>query len=466
MTDLAMLPAIRSAIKANEIGSGDPYTLSFAGKGSSGASFGIFQNDTAANSHALNTLKSILQTAALPDAQVGRIIGLLDKPCPTNPLSADDNTAVKAALHSDAGKQSVDALDGEQLNVVCGYLDQAVQSSKYPIEGEAQLGICMWCNMTGKPTTLLSWLGGSSVTEAGGVVEPPGNPVSFDDLTRLLENSNYFIRNPSNWNHFAASVDEGAKLLPPTSSPFEAALERTASMAGLQGIGSAELKGTESEFAKTLLTLIQKLTVQTGNSASTPFTHGIGNIEVTATIETGKIQFSLKIADADGNLGKPFIAARMEAASASVATAILNFCVSLDTDDDPVMTDCNAFVKKVAGNFGVSIGSNLDADGMVDSFGNAPFTKTTIDPATAMSWAKDGLVVAGMKNAELNAYGPHSHGHVAVVHYVADPNHPDYPMASWGSLGGRGKSDTSIRQSFPAAACDDRAVHFGFAPTN
>jgi hypothetical protein len=196
MTDPAMLPAIRAAIKANEIGAGDPYALSFAKKDDSGASFGIFQNDTAANSQALDTLKSILQTAGLPAGQVQRIIGLVSKPCPTDPLRADDEAAADAALRSDAGKQAVDALDDKSLTVVCGYLDQAVQSSVYPVEGEAQLGICMWCNMTGAPTTLLTWLGGSSVEEAGGTVDPPGNPVGFDDLTRLLNNANFFCTEP------------------------------------------------------------------------------------------------------------------------------------------------------------------------------------------------------------------------------------------------------------------------------
>jgi hypothetical protein len=226
------------------------------------------------------------------------------------------------------------------------------------------------------------------------------------------------------------------------------------------------LGGTEGEFAKNLLAIAHKLTGGEGTSARTPFPHGIGSIEVTATVEPQKIQFSLKITDAAGKPVSPLAAKLLEAASTSVAGDILNFCISLDTNDDPVMTDCNAFVKKVAGNFGVIIDASLDADGIVGSFGSAPFTKTTTDPATAMSWANDGLVVAGMKKEELNAYGPHSNGHVAIIHNIADSAHPGFPMASWGSLGGRGKSNTSIRQSFPAAACDDSAVHFAFAQTN
>jgi hypothetical protein len=229
----------------------------------------------------------------------------------------------------------------------------------------------------------------------------------------------------------------------------------------------AGLRGTESEFAKALLSIAQKLTGAGSTSAPAPFPHGIGIIEINATVERQKITFSLKITDATGKLGSALAAEPLDTAPSSVATNILNYCVSLDTSDDPVMTDCNAFVKKVAGNFGVTIGPDLDADGIVDSFSSAPFTKTTMDPATAISWANDGLVVAGMKKAELDGtYGSYSHGHVAVVHNLADPNHPGFPMASWGTLGGRGKSDTSIRQSFPAAACDDDAVHFAFAPTS
>jgi hypothetical protein len=151
----------------------------------------------------------------------------------------------------------------------------------------------------------------------------------------------------------------------------------------------------------------------------------------------------------------------------SIGAEILNYCVSLDQENDPVMNDCSAFVKKVAGRFGVNIDPTLDADGIVGAFAAAPFTQTTMDPATAMGWAAGGLVVAGMKCSELDpAYGTHSNGHVAIIHPIADPNHPGFPMASWGVLNGRGKSNTSIRWSFPAAACDADAVHFAFAPTS
>jgi hypothetical protein len=229
----------------------------------------------------------------------------------------------------------------------------------------------------------------------------------------------------------------------------------------------AGLTGTEGDFVRALLGIAQTLTGAGRSSTSAPFPHGIGTIEINASVEPQKINFSLKITDATGKVASTTAARLLDTVPGAVATDILNYCVSLDTNDDAVMTDCNAFVKKVGGNFNVTIGSALDADGIVDSFSSAPFTKTTMDPATAISWANDGLVVAGMKKADLDGtYGSYSHGHVAIVHNLADPNHPGFPMASWGTLGGRGKSDTSIRQSFPAAACDDDAVHFAFAPTN
>jgi hypothetical protein len=449
MTDSTMLPAIRAAIKANEIGSGDPYKLSYAGKANSGASFGIFQNDTAANKQALATLKSILQAAKLPGPQVTRIIGLVSIPQLVDPLTPEDSEAANDALSSADGKKAVDALDEKRLKVICGYLDDAVSASTNPIEGKAQLGICMWCNMTGPPTTMLTWLRGSAVDLLGGRVEPPGNPVSFDDLTRLLIYTTFFVENPGNWQHFADSAEEGAKLLPHFSTT-------------LRTVRSAGLTGVEAEFANALLGTMQQLTTVQSGGTPGALPHGIGTVEISATIEPLKISFSLKIADA---VGTQALAPSAKRLVDSTSDRILNYCVSLDSSNDAVMRDCNAFVKKVAGNFGVTIASTADADAIVDAFASAPFTKTTMDPSVAMAWANDGLVVAGMKKSELDGhYGTYSHGHVAIVHNTADPNHPDFPKASWGTIGGRGKSNSSIRLSFKAAACEDHAVHFAFAP--
>jgi hypothetical protein len=345
--------------------------------------------------------------------------------------------------------KAVDALDEKRLKVICGNLDDAVDASTNPIEGKAQLGICMWCNMTGPPTTMLTWLGGSAVDEPGGKVDPPGNPVSFDDLTRLLQNTTFFTDNPDNWPHFADSAAEGAKLLPHTM------------MARLGQ--SPSLSGAEAEFSRALLAIMQKLTSVSGTGVPSAFPHGIGTIDISATVEPAKISLSLKITDAAGKLASPLVSRLTE----TTGDQILKYCVSLDEADDDVMTDCNAFVKKVAGNFGVTIDATADADKIVDSFGGAPFTKTTKDPKVAMGWAKDGLVVAGMKQSELDPdYGTYTHGHVAIVHNAEDQVHKGFPMASWGTIGGRGQSNATIRQSFKAKACDDKAVHFAFAPTS
>jgi hypothetical protein len=450
MTDSSMFPAIRAAVKANEIGAGNPYSLSFAGKAKSGASFGIFQNDTAANPQALATLQSILQKAGLPAGQVATIIKLVGKLCPKDPLDPDDEEAANDALSSADGKKAVDALDEKRFKVICGYLDDAVDSAKNPIEGKAQLGICMWCNMTEAPTTMLTWLGGSAVDEPGGKVDPPGNPVSFDDLTRLLENTTYFTNHPGNWQHFADSAEEGAKLL-----PHAPAMLRSSQPPGLTG--------TEAEISRALLAIMQKLTSGQSTDVRSAFPHGIGTIDISAKVEPAKISLSLKITDAAGRLASPLVDRFID----TTGDKILKYCVSLDDDDDAVMGDCNAFVKKVANNFGVTIDATADADGIVDSFGSAPFTKTTMDPKVAMGWAKDGLVVAGMKKSELDGhYGKYTHGHVAIAHNAEDQAHPGFPMASWGTIEGRGQSNTTIRQSFKAKACDDRAVHFAFAPTS
>jgi len=148
----------------------------------------------------------------------------------------------------------------------------------------------------------------------------------------------------------------------------------------------------------------------------------------------------------------------------TISEDILNFCIALDNNNDPVMTDCNAFVKKVGAHFNVQI-PDLNADGIIDAFSTLPFTQTSTNPTDALAWAKNGLVVAGMKQSELSpAFGNHTHGHVAIVHAGEDTNHPGFPLASWGSLGGRGLSNTSIRQTFPASACNQDKVHFAFVP--
>jgi hypothetical protein len=217
MPDPALMPAIKAALRANEIGNGDPYKLSFALLGSSGASFGIFQADTAANRNALSTLRSILVAATMPIGQINNILAVLGVPCPTDPLHPEDEAAVNAALASAQGRALVDAMDARTLAVIGADLDlanAAAAKSENSINGEAQLAVCLWCNMSGPPSLLLTWLGGAAVTETGATVAPPGNPVTLDDMQRYLSRSSFFAAHPRNWAHFAASVAAGVELLP------------------------------------------------------------------------------------------------------------------------------------------------------------------------------------------------------------------------------------------------------------
>ncbi len=217
MPDPSMLPAIRAALRAHELGSGDPYALSFALLGTSGASFGIFQADTASDPRAAATLRAVLNGAGMAPARIDAVLALLTKRCPFDPLNREDEAAVDAALASPQGRALVDALDEETVTVVTGNLDLAIAAAQNvgnSVEADAQLAICLWCNMTGTPTLLLSWLRGLAIEEPGGTVAAPGNPVALADMQRYLLRSTFFTNHPRNWTHFQASVAVGVRLLP------------------------------------------------------------------------------------------------------------------------------------------------------------------------------------------------------------------------------------------------------------
>src|ERR1700743_3572512 len=101
MVDTALLPAIREAIKQNEIGNQSPYKLSYARLGESGASFGIFQGDCHVNDKARSTLRQILAAAGVDAATSARIMGALKNACPNgSPLSAADAALTDNAIGS------------------------------------------------------------------------------------------------------------------------------------------------------------------------------------------------------------------------------------------------------------------------------------------------------------------------------------------------------------------------------
>ena len=110
MVDTNTVPALKLAIKQNEVGNSSPYCLTYARMGTSGASFGIFQGDTNVNQTARNTLRQVLQKAGVSSNDCNRIIAGVSQPCPNgNPLSAADTTSANNALA--ANTDLVDGMD-------------------------------------------------------------------------------------------------------------------------------------------------------------------------------------------------------------------------------------------------------------------------------------------------------------------------------------------------------------------
>lgn len=214
MTDPSMIPAVKAALRMNELGAADPYRLSFADLGKSGASFGVFQADTAANIGARSALRLILTAAGVSAPKISAILGTLSMPCNSASLALCDLLAVNAAIAAPAGKQLVDELDEVTLDTVLRHLDQAngaAAAHGKSIEPRGQLMIALWANMTGAPNTLCSWIGGTEVA----MVRPPPNPiVSADEIESYLRAQQYFVANPRTIPHFLASVAAGVSLLP------------------------------------------------------------------------------------------------------------------------------------------------------------------------------------------------------------------------------------------------------------
>jgi hypothetical protein len=215
MVDSALIPAIRVAIKQNELGNASPYELSYARLGASGASFGIFQGDTNVNHVARDTLRQILQAAGVGNVACDRIIGAVSQPCPDgNPLSPEDTAAANDALSSDAGKAVVDAMDNRLLQVVLGELDTCIAAAntrQQTIAPVALLYIALWVNMTGAPDTLNKWLSG---TQEVGLAPPVGPTVTQQNLENYLQANTFFRLHPRNFVHMQDSVQAAVPSLP------------------------------------------------------------------------------------------------------------------------------------------------------------------------------------------------------------------------------------------------------------
>jgi len=215
MVDTALIPAIKAAIHANELGTASPYCLTFAELGQSGASFGIFQGDTNVDPAARELLRQVLAASGAGPGDIDRIISAVSKPCPRgNPLDEADTTIANRALGSAAGMLLVDTMDFRLLNIVLAELDSSLTAAaarNLALAAASQLYIALWVNMTGAPGMLNQWLSG---TPELGVPPPAGPNVARVNIETYLHASSYFRLHPRDFPHMSGSVDAGLALLP------------------------------------------------------------------------------------------------------------------------------------------------------------------------------------------------------------------------------------------------------------
>src|SRR5204863_4205097 len=97
----------------------------------SGASFGIFQGDTNVSHTARATLAAALRQRSGDANAVTRILGLVSQPCPDgNPLSPDDTELANGALNAPEGRELVDEMDGELLQIVLHSVDRCISAAQ------------------------------------------------------------------------------------------------------------------------------------------------------------------------------------------------------------------------------------------------------------------------------------------------------------------------------------------------
>ena len=215
MVNPELVPAIREAIKQNEIGTASPYCLSYARLGASGASFGIFQGDTNVNHRARDTLRQALQQNGAAADAINRIMAAVSQPCPNgNPLDAADTALTTQALDCSGGRALVDAQDQSLLGIVLGELDSCIAAAAtrtIDIADDALLYIALWVNMTGAPDTLCKWLSG---TQEVGLAPPAPPTVTAPTIEAYLQANSFFRLHPQNFVHMQDSVAGAVPLLP------------------------------------------------------------------------------------------------------------------------------------------------------------------------------------------------------------------------------------------------------------
>jgi hypothetical protein len=214
MVDNAFRPALRAALRCNEIGDETPYQLSFAGKGNSGASFGFMQGDMAVQPVARDTFRAAMAAAGFDPARIDRLVAQLSRHLARNPLTPQETHQINAALA--ASSALVDAMDETILSGVYASLDRCTAAAGHggcTVEPAALIYMALWINMTGPPSSLLAWLGGGN-PDLDAPVPPAAPTVNAVAMQAYLGATAYFTKNRKNLPNVISCAQRGARLLP------------------------------------------------------------------------------------------------------------------------------------------------------------------------------------------------------------------------------------------------------------
>lgn len=165
----------------------------------------------------------------------------------------------------------------------------------------------------------------------------------------------------------------------------------------------------------------------------------------------GDPNYETKITKALDDAGCLAVAASPASSEATDPQTIINAC---EDKYEANKNDCNAFLKAVATELGVTtFQAGDDADAIVQRMIDSADWKGVADGPKAKEAADAGsFVIAGLKGADHTP--PRTHGHVAVV--VKGPlAQSKYPTAYWGSLGGSPGRNKTLNFSWSTADRDN-----------
>lgn len=214
-SSIADTKSLKTAIMLNEIGNASPYKLSFAINGRSGASFGFMQGDMATGPSIVhNTFYDALSSCGVSVATIGTLSKRLSVPLSENPLTPQETNMVNSSFNSTSGRPCVDSMDNFLFSHVLDDLKRCINVSitdSRRISVKAQLCIAMWINMSGHPTTIITWLSGNSVDMAK-IVPAPGAVVNSDSIENYLSATKYFSEYPDSLTRFMQCASDGMNV--------------------------------------------------------------------------------------------------------------------------------------------------------------------------------------------------------------------------------------------------------------